>query len=116
MKILFIIPRLKSMYGGTGSKPSHPHVGIAYLSSWLKKANVEVDLFDDGIELSSAKLKDKIKNTNADLIGITMFSYCYQSGYDLINLIKANTNIPVVIGGAHVSSTNHPCGAPHHVA
>ena len=105
MKILFILPRLRSMFGTEAKKVGHPHVGIAYLSSLLKKNNVEVYLFDDGVELSNNKLKDKIKNTDADLIGITMFSYCYQSGYDLINLIKANTNIPLVIGGAHISST-----------
>ena len=93
------------MYGDYGVKSSHPHVGVAYLCSWLKKNNIEVDLFDDGLGVSRDKLLDKIKNTHADLIGLTMFSYCYQSGYDLINFIKEHTDIPLVIGGPHVSST-----------
>lgn len=103
--ILFIIPRVKTLFGGDAENVGHPHVGVAYLSSWLKKNNVAVDLFDDGIELSDKKLENKIKNTTADLIAITMFSYCYQSGYDAINFIKSNTTIPIVVGGAHVSST-----------
>ncbi len=92
------------MYGGTVERPGHPHVGVAYLISWLKKNNVKIDIFDDGLQ-SNEKLENKIKNSNADLIGITMFSYCYQSGYDIINFIKSNTEIPLVVGGAHVSST-----------
>lgn len=105
MKILFIVPQLKSMYGDSGIKSCHPHVGIAYLSSWLKMNKIEVELFDDGIELSNEKLIEKIKNSDADLIGITMFSYCYQIGYDLINLIKKTTKTPLVVGGAHISAT-----------
>ncbi len=93
------------MYGESDIKSGHPHVGIAYLSSWLKINKIGVELFDDGIELSNEKLIEKIKNSDADLIGITMFSYCYQIGYDLINLIKKTVKTPLVVGGAHVSAT-----------
>ena len=95
------------MFGGAVERPGHPHVGIAYLISWLKKNNVEVDLYDDGLQYNNEKLERKIKDSNADLIGITMFSYCYQSGYDIINLIKNITRTPLVVGGAHVSSTKN---------
>ena len=93
------------MFGETDTNTPHPHVGVDYLSSWLKKNNVDVELFDDGVESSLNKLKDKVADSDADLIGLTMFSYCYQNGYDLINQIKENTDIPIVVGGAHVSST-----------
>lgn len=105
MKVLFIIPRLRSMFGDRNIKSTYPHVGIAYLSSWLKKNNIKVEIFDDGIHLSRSKLINKVKSSDADLIATTMFSYCYKEGYDVIKTIKQNSSTHLVVGGPHVSST-----------
>jgi len=36
MKILFVIPKNKSLFGDEGLT-AHPHIGIAYLSAFLKQ-------------------------------------------------------------------------------
>ena len=102
MKILFAIPKVKSLLGGK-SLTINPHVGIAYLSSFLKKNGVEVRVFDDGIENNHHKLLSTIKGFNPDIIGVSVFSYCYKYACDLIKVIKDNYKIPLVLGGAHVN-------------
>ncbi len=102
MKILFVIPRQATTLN---EKPKHPHVGVAYLSSWLAKNDISIDIFDDGIEESYEKLENKIKDDNIGLIAITMYSYGYNNGIDLINFVKNKANTPLVVGGAHVSAT-----------
>lgn len=101
MKILFVIPRIKSLFGDKGMT-AHPHIGIAYLSAFLKKNKVGVKVFDHGIEDDTRKLVLLVNQFKPDLIGITMFSYCYKEAYDLIELLNTNTAIPIVVGGPHI--------------
>lgn len=103
MKILFVIPKNKSLFGDEGMT-AHPHIGIAYLSAFLKNNGVKVSVFDDGIEKNSDKVFTVIDEFRPDIIGITMFSYCYGAAYSLIKNIKTNRDIPLVLGGPHVSA------------
>lgn len=104
MKILFVIPKTKSMFGGKNI-PDHPHVGIAYLTAWLKKHHYQVSVFDDGISLDDNDLDQVISLEKPDIVGITIFSYCYQQAYSLIDKIKSHYSAPVIVGGPHVSAT-----------
>jgi radical SAM superfamily enzyme YgiQ (UPF0313 family) len=79
-------------------------VGIAYLSAVTKKVGHDVKIYDQGIEKDDRKLFQLIEAFNPDVIGITAFSYCYNYALDLINQIKDITNIPIIIGGPHVSA------------
>ena len=49
-------------------------------------------------------LRDKILERKPDLIGITCYSSSMNAARNMCNLIKQKTNIPIVIGGPHVSA------------
>lgn len=102
MKILFVIPRFKSQ-SGIKSLTVNPHLGIAYLSSFLIKNGINVKVYDDGIENSYKRLVSFIKEFNPDIIGITVFSYCYNYARDLMGIIKACFKTSIVLGGAHIN-------------
>lgn len=103
-KVLFTIPKIKSMYGDSNSKPLYPHVGIAYLTSVLKKNGYEVKIYDEGIESSDKCLFDLIDTFKPNIIGVTGFSYAYGYFQDLIKRINEHTKTPIVAGGPHVSA------------
>lgn len=101
MKILFVIPKIKSMFGGKGVT-AFPHIGVAYLSAFLKQNNVQVAVFDEGLEENTQGLPGFINDFNPTLIGVTIFSYCYGFAYDLIKKIEEMTFAPIVVGGPHI--------------
>ena len=103
MRLLFVIPRNKSLFGDNGMT-AHPHIGVAYLCSYLKKKNIEIAIFDEGLGDGLSELDDSISNFKPDLIGITIFSYCYSFAYNLIKRIREKTSTPIVAGGPHVSA------------
>ena len=102
MKVQFVIPKNKSLMGHKYTPPGHPHIGVAYLGAFLKKHGHQVRVYDDGLK-NSYSLTDSVKEFRPDLIGVTSFSYCYDYALDCIKRIKNNFDIPVVIGGPHVS-------------
>lgn len=105
MKILFVVPEVKSMFGTEKGIPIHPHVGIAYLTSVLKKNHHQVQIVDCGIEKKPFQaIKETIKQFQPDLIGVTGFSYAYKYLYQTIQEVRKLTKIPILIGGPHVSA------------
>lgn len=108
MKVLFIIPETKSMFGTEKGIPIHPHVGIAYLIAILKANHHQFQIIDCGVENNwSNKFKTTIKNFSPDIIGITGFSYAYNYLYQTIKKIKSISTIPIILGGPHVSATKN---------
>lgn len=103
MRVLFVIPKIKSLFGAKGMTV-HPHIGVAYLSAFLKKNNVAVDIYDDGITDDIEALYRRIDEFKPSLIGVTVFSYCYDLARGIIKRIQEKTDIPIVAGGAHVSA------------
>lgn len=103
MKILFVVPKIKSLFGDKGLTVQ-PHIGIAYLAAFLKSQGIEVSVFDDGIEKSTDKVFTVIDSFKPDIIGITIFSYSYGVAYELIKKIKTYSRIPLVLGGPHVGA------------
>lgn len=103
-KIFFVIPRNKSLFGDKVNLTGHPHIGISYLSSFLKSQGIETEIYDDGIDYSSEKMLKQINEFKPDLIGITIFSYCYGFADNLIKIIKDNCNYPLAAGGPHASA------------
>ncbi len=101
MKILFVVPRNKSLFGDKGLT-AHPHIGVAYLSAFLKENGVEIKVFDDGLQDDLTKLYELIDGFGPAVIGITIFSYSYGFAYQLIAKIREKSRIPIVAGGPHV--------------
>ena len=106
MKILFIIPWGKDLYGNKGiGTPPHPHVGIGYLVAICRKEGFkEIKVYDESLEQDDDLLRKIIKDFRPDLIGITVFSYCYELFQELIDKIKNITRAPIIVGGPHVSA------------
>lgn len=102
MKIQFIIPKNKSLMGHKYTPPGHPNIGVAYLGAFLKKHNFDVVIYDDGLR-NKLSLEESVREFNPDLVGVTSFSYCYDYAIGCIQKIKSNFDIPVVLGGPHVS-------------
>lgn len=102
-KVLFAIPQYKPIYGGQKNPPPYPHVGIAYLAAVLKKENIPVEIYDEGVERDSRRLNDLINVFKPTIIGVTGFSFAYKFLYDLIKKIKSYSEIPVIVGGPHVA-------------
>ena len=101
MRLLFVIPRNKSLFGDKGMT-AHPHIGVAYLCSYLKQHNVDIEIFDEGLEGGLKRLDYIIDDFKPELIGVTIFSYCYSYAYNLIKRIREKTNTPIVVGGPHI--------------
>lgn len=105
MKVLFVIPKNKfAFFGYRGVSPTFPHLGVAYLISMLQKEGCEVRLFDDGSGKTQEDLFDLIDNFNPELIGMTIYTLSRPFAYELIEKIKNKIEVPVVVGGAHVST------------
>lgn len=111
-KVLFVVPKAKNLFGeetspseGVEGVGSHPHLGIAYLTAFLKQHGATVKIYDDGIENSEKKLSEIINSYNPDIIGITAFSYSYKYVIEMIESVRNVTGKPIVVGGPHVSAT-----------
>lgn len=105
MKVLFVIPPIKSMLNGIKVITPHPHMGIAYLVSVLKKNKIPVRVFDFGVEKNDRELDKIINNFKPEIIGITGFSYSLDLLRETIVKVKQLTNSPIIVGGPHVSAT-----------
>jgi anaerobic magnesium-protoporphyrin IX monomethyl ester cyclase len=99
MKIVLLTPDITGIYG----KPASPPVGIAYLMSYLRSKGHDVKVMDLCVEKDNFDHIKFIKDFNPSLVGISFTSCKYKKSYALIADIKRKTNIPVVIGGAHIS-------------
>lgn len=99
-----MIPKVKSVFGAQGAKPTHPHVGIAYLTAFLKKRGYQIAIFDEGLEKDKRNLFEAIKKFQPDIIGITIYSFCFDQALKTIRTLKKRYKIPVILGGPHVSA------------
>jgi len=100
-KILLVNPHIPGAYMG----PVRPPEGLGYLAESLHLNGIEYDILDMSLGYKLKDLSARIKAFGPDLIGITMWTYKYKTAYGLISAIKnAHPGIPVVAGGAHVST------------
>jgi len=89
-----------------------PPVGLGYLATAVRKANVgEVAVLDCLKEdLSLDKFLDYVKKYSPDIIGFQIFSHDVGAINEWISCIKSfNRSIIVVVGGPHPSGTREDC-------
>jgi len=82
----------------------HPPLGIAYLSSYLKKY---LNFHDTSIVDKPNDYFNTIKKLKPDILGI---GYCTMDNQDAISLaqkVKTELGIPVIAGGQHISQIPH---------
>ncbi|MCK4792258.1 MAG: cobalamin-dependent protein [Desulfobacteraceae bacterium] len=82
-----------------------PSLGLGYIASALIAKGHHVDIVDclhKGIK--PPILLKIIKDSKPDLIGITIFSLFFYEAKETIDAIKKELDIPIVVGGPHVSA------------
>jgi radical SAM superfamily enzyme YgiQ (UPF0313 family) len=84
--------------------PNEPPVGLAYLSGMLKKNSIDFKAIDMRLGYSVGDIKDIIADYKPTVVGISYWSLERSKTQALIKKIKEIVDIPVVIGGPHVSS------------
>ncbi len=78
-----------------------PHLGLAYLAAVSEKRGDEVTIFDADVE--KEPIADAIARLNPDLVGITTNTPQVKSAWRTARAIKSVKDVPVVLGGPHVS-------------
>jgi len=93
----------KFLDGYQGTRPVLPPLGLAYIAACLEEHGLEVDIFDGMVE-SSPEKEIALNTRRYDLVGITATTFQVLLAYRLLQEIRSqNPEIPVVIGGPHVS-------------
>ncbi|MBI2102604.1 radical SAM protein [Candidatus Woesearchaeota archaeon] len=99
-RVLFVITEVSASYG----RALNPHLGVAMLMAYLDKYNIENAVIDLQLDYTIKDVIQKAKDFKADAIGITMFSFDFANTYKVIDQIKERTGLPVILGGAHIST------------
>jgi anaerobic magnesium-protoporphyrin IX monomethyl ester cyclase len=82
-----------------------PVLGISYISACLEADGFECKIFDaDFNSWSEATLIAKVCEYNPDVAGITSMTHEIVAAARIAHKLKANSNIPVIIGGCHVTA------------
>lgn len=105
-KILFIVPPNKA--ANNKIRPyEFPHMGIAYLMSYLKERNIDAKVVDASLKYSDKDnvLVSAISEYKPHLIGLSLYSNVIKEGLEIINVVKKHFSIPIVVGGPHVCCT-----------
>jgi radical SAM superfamily enzyme YgiQ (UPF0313 family) len=87
---------LVSLKSGDGCVP----MGLVYLGTYLKNNGVDVTIIDSNF---SDPLQVVVKG-RFDMIGISAMTVHYGRAVKLATQIKAKRNLPIIIGGVHIST------------
>jgi len=98
LKILLLNPPNKGYYYKLGA--FYPPLGIAYISSMLKKAGHETKIIDMNIQKFDYRKKNY---DDYDLVGISVDTVRSNIAYKIAKHIKTK-NVKVVLGGPHASA------------
>lgn len=110
MKLLLIFPSWCSTFGPFKSvarkATSFPPLNLCYVASIAENCGWEVRIVDAELEqLSVEAILKGIRDFRPDLIGLTATTPFFQSVSDLARSIKQQFNIPIILGGPHVTLT-----------
>ena len=106
----------------SGRYPNFPPYGLGIIANHLKKRKFEVEILNlnnhllekahslkESLvyeEVINNYLAEYIDNYKPDLIGITcMFTMTHNSLKNVINTINKNFNIPIAVGGVHITNS-----------
>jgi radical SAM superfamily enzyme YgiQ (UPF0313 family) len=110
MKILLINPPVFNILDPSLPQILHeeedpmPPLGLMYLAAYLKKnTNHQVGILDCHVEkLDYAQIKEKIKQENPDVVGITTMTFTLLDVIETIKVIKqVSPAVKIVLGGPH---------------
>ncbi len=108
MRISLISPpsTLEDFFGELSATGSlQQPLGVAYLSSYLKKGGQTVQLIDAAAEkFAIPRLISEVKSFHPDIIGILAVTPSYIRTSKVAQKLKEEIGVPIIIGGAHVTS------------
>lgn len=106
-KILFILTPDRESFSGKAMKNFSPQIGVGYLFAYLKQFEIESSVLDTSFDFDNRleNIKKRIAEFGPDVIGITLYSRLADFGKLIVDDIKKISDIPVVAGGPHISST-----------
>ncbi|HEX77695.1 MAG TPA: B12-binding domain-containing radical SAM protein [Dehalococcoidia bacterium] len=85
-------------------KMIYPPLGLGYIASYLDKylKSINIEIID-----SSENLKEKIIRSRPDVLGFTSSTPNYFEVVDLIKEVKKCLDVPIILGGPHITSLPH---------
>jgi len=81
-------------------KEADPPLGLAYIASYIR----EYSGFKNTIILDRGDIIKKLKKEKPDLVGFSSITYLFPSINQLAKKVKQILDIPVIVGGQHISS------------
>ena len=104
MKVVLCYP---SMLPGQKPKYGLQPMGILYIATVLKQHGIDVEVLDADIEgLTINEMLERILGANPDLVGFSIMTPQLMSALEAAFWLKrARPSLPIVLGGAHISST-----------
>ncbi len=97
MRVMLVNPRFRLPI----DTRTTPHLGLAYLAAVSEARGDEVLLFDADVE--DEPITDAVRRFKPDLVGITANTPQVKSAWCAAKMIKSVNDVPVVLGGPHVS-------------
>jgi len=98
----------------TGSgKEGHPLLALAYIGSYLRKYLKfnNIKIVEKELDIVKAILKEK-----PDVVGISSVTLFFSQAIKIANEIKSQTDIPVIVGGSHITAIPYTLGKNFDVA
>ncbi|MFX1410617.1 MAG: B12-binding domain-containing radical SAM protein [Promethearchaeota archaeon] len=105
-KVLLIMPNYRMREANRFIQRIYPPIGLMYIASYLSDLNVEIKIIDAKNEnLNTKELKDKIKEFNPDIVGISVLvCSSIKTCNDIAKMVKKlNKESIVVFGGRQPS-------------
>jgi anaerobic magnesium-protoporphyrin IX monomethyl ester cyclase len=97
MRVMLVNPRFRLPI----DTRTTPHLGLAYLAAVSEQRGDEVLVFDADVE--DEPITDVVRRFHPDIVGITANTPQVKSAWRTATAIKAVADIPIVVGGPHVS-------------
>ncbi|MBN1220509.1 MAG: radical SAM protein [Anaerolineae bacterium] len=97
MRVMIINPRFRLPI----DTRTTPHLGLAYLAAVSEERGDEVFLFDADVE--DEPITEAVRRFQPHLVGITANTPQVKSAWRTAQAIKSAKDVPVVLGGPHVS-------------
>jgi len=97
MRVVLINPKFRLPIDTRTS----PHLGLAYLGAVSQRRGDEVRVYDADVE--DQPLDEFVAEFKPDLVGITANTPQVKQAWRAAQVIKEVTDVPVVLGGPHVS-------------
>lgn len=102
--MLLINPPVRKVIEKRYDAPDFPHIGLAYVASYLASKDIECHVIDAKFEkLIFDDIIAKIKTINPDIIGLTAFTLEIENAALFAQAVKKQFQAFVVIGGIHAT-------------